>query len=90
MPQLADIESFGRHLETVGPGPGHDLSPACTVACFYRCAEQEGLIDHSPAVHVRRPQLDYESHATGLDRHATHHLSRRRRRERTDRPLWHA
>jgi site-specific recombinase XerD len=30
--------------------------------------EEEGLIDHSPAVHVRRPRLDYESHATGLDR----------------------
>jgi integrase len=40
----------------------------CTVTCFYRYAEQEGLIDHSPAVHVRRPRLDYESHAVGLDR----------------------
>jgi integrase len=38
------------------------------VTCFYRYAEQEGLIDHSPAVHVRRPRLDYESHAVGLDR----------------------
>jgi hypothetical protein len=26
------------------------------------------LLDHSPAAHVRRPRLDYESHATGLDR----------------------
>jgi integrase len=40
----------------------------CTVACFYRYAEQEGLIGVSPAAHVRRPRLDYESHATGLDR----------------------
>jgi hypothetical protein len=38
------------------------------VACFYRYAEQEGLIVVSPAAHVRRPRLDYESHATGLDR----------------------
>jgi integrase/recombinase XerD len=29
---------------------------------------QEDLLDHSPAAHVRRPRLDYESHATGLDR----------------------
>jgi len=29
---------------------------------------QEDLLDHSPAVHVRRPWIDYESHATGLDR----------------------
>jgi integrase/recombinase XerD len=26
------------------------------------------LLDHSPAAHVRRPRLDYESHATALDR----------------------
>ena len=26
------------------------------------------MIEHSPAVHVRRPRLEYESHATGLDR----------------------
>ena len=40
----------------------------CTITCFYRYAEQEGLIPISPAVHVRRPRLDYESDATGLDR----------------------
>jgi site-specific recombinase XerD len=39
-----------------------------TITCFYRYAEQEGLIEHSPAVHVRRPKMDYESHAIGLDR----------------------
>ena len=38
------------------------------MAGFYRYAEQDGLLDRSPAVHVRRPRLDYESHATGLDR----------------------
>jgi hypothetical protein len=35
---------------------------------FYRYAVEEELLDHSPAIHVRRPRLDYESHATGLDR----------------------
>jgi integrase len=30
--------------------------------------EEEELLEHSPAAHVRRPRLDYESHATGLDR----------------------
>ncbi len=29
---------------------------------------EEELLDHSPAVHVRRPRVDYESHATALDR----------------------
>ena len=40
----------------------------CTVAGFYRYAEEEGLVAVSPAAHVRRPRLDYEPHAVGLDR----------------------
>jgi integrase len=40
----------------------------CTIAGFYRYAVEEELLGHSPAAHVRRPRLDYESHATGLDR----------------------
>jgi site-specific recombinase XerD len=40
----------------------------CTIAGFYRYAVEEELLDHSPAAHVRRPRLDYESHATALDR----------------------
>ena len=40
----------------------------CTVAGFYRYAEEEGLVPVSPAAHVRRPRLDCESHAAGLDR----------------------
>jgi integrase len=39
-----------------------------TVTGFYRYAEEEGLLANSPAVHVRRPPHDYESHAIGLDR----------------------
>jgi site-specific recombinase XerD len=64
----ADIEGFGRHLETRGRARATIARRLCTIACFYRYAEQEGLIPISPAVHVRRPRLDYESHATGLDR----------------------
>jgi integrase len=40
----------------------------CTIAGLYRYAVEEELLDHSPAAHVRRPRLDYESHATALDR----------------------
>jgi integrase/recombinase XerD len=64
----ADIESFGRHLEAAGRARATVARRLCTIACFYRYAEEEGLIPISPAVHVRRPRLDYESHATGLDR----------------------
>ena len=46
-----------------GPAP---LSP--DVAGFYKYAVEEELLEHSPAAHVRRPRLDYESHATALDR----------------------
>ena len=35
---------------------------------FYRFCVQEQLIDHSPAVHIRRPKLSYESNPVGLDR----------------------
>jgi site-specific recombinase XerD len=64
----ADIECFARHLESLGRARATIARRLCTVACFYRYAEQEGLISVSPAAHVRRPRLDYESHATGLDR----------------------
>ena len=40
----------------------------CTIAGFYKYAVEEELLEHSPAAHVRRPRLDYESHATALDR----------------------
>ena len=40
----------------------------CTIAGFYRYAVEEELLDHSPAAHVRRPWLGYESHAVALDR----------------------
>jgi integrase/recombinase XerD len=64
----ADVEAFGRHLEMRGRARATISRRLCTIACFYRYAEQEDLISKSPAVHVRRPKLDYESHATGLDR----------------------
>jgi site-specific recombinase XerD len=63
-----DIECFARHLESRGRARATIARRLCTVARFYRYAEQEGLIANSPAAHVRRPRLDYESHATGLDR----------------------
>ena len=64
----ADIECFGRDLEAAGRARATVTRRLCTVAGFYRYAVEEELLEHSPAVHVRRPRLDYESHATGLDR----------------------
>src|SRR5438552_3480661 len=64
----ADIECFARDLEARGRARATITRRLCTIAGFYRYAVEEELLDHSPAAHVRRPRLDYESHAVGLDR----------------------
>jgi hypothetical protein len=46
----------------------HRRPAAMDIAGFYRYAAEEELLDHCPAAHVRRPRLDYDSHAAGLDR----------------------
>jgi integrase len=64
----ADIEGYARWLEDQGRARATVARRLSTVAGFYRYAEEEGLLERSPAVHVRRPRLDYESHALALDR----------------------
>ena len=64
----SDIECFAASLKARGRARATVARRLCTVTGFYRYAEEEGLLSHSPAVHVRRPRLDYESHATALDR----------------------
>jgi len=64
----SDIESFARNLEELGRARAAISRRLCTITCLYRYAVKEGMLDRSPAVHVRRPRLDYESNATGLDR----------------------
>ena len=63
-----DIESFARDLEARGRAPATVTRRLSTIAGFYKYAVEEELLDHSPAAHVRRPRVDYESHAVGLDR----------------------
>jgi site-specific recombinase XerD len=62
------IELYARELEELDRAPATIGRRLSTLAGFYRYATEEGVIEHSPAVHVRRPKLDYESHAVGLDR----------------------
>ena len=64
----ADIESFARQLEANGRARATVTRRLCTIAGFYKYAVEEELLDHSPAAHVRRPRVDYESHAVALDR----------------------
>ena len=64
----ADIETFARELEARGRARATVTRRLCTIAGFYKYAVEEELLEHSPAAHVRRPRLDYESHVTALDR----------------------
>lgn len=64
----AGIECFARDLAGRGRARATVTRRLCPIAGFCRYAVEEDLLDHSPAAHVRRPRLDYESHATGLDR----------------------
>jgi integrase/recombinase XerD len=63
-----DIECFARDLEDRGRARATVARRLCTVVGFYRYAEEEGVIEHSPAVHIRRPRIDYESHVAHFDR----------------------
>jgi integrase/recombinase XerD len=63
-----DIESFARDLEAKGRARATVTRRLCTIAGFYKYLVEEELLEHSPAVHVRRPRVDYESHAVALDR----------------------
>ena len=62
------IELYARELEDLGRKPATIGRRLSTITSFYRYASEDGVIEHSPAVHIRRPRLDYESHAVGLDR----------------------
>ena len=67
-PRRAGIECFARDLEALGRARATIIRRLSTIAGFYRYAVEDELLDHSPAAHVRRPRIDYESHAVGLGR----------------------
>jgi integrase/recombinase XerD len=64
----ADIEGFARELEAIGRARATVTRRLSTIAGFYKYAVEEELLERSPAAHVRRPRVDYESHAVALDR----------------------
>jgi hypothetical protein len=76
----ADIETFARELEAKGRSRATVTRRLRTIAGFYRYAVEEELLDHSPAAHVRRPRLDYESHARPGPQRARRPPGRRRAR----------
>jgi len=62
-----DVETFGRELEVKGRATATIGRRLCMVTGFYCYAEDGTLIAQSPAARVRRPRIDCESHAIGLD-----------------------
>jgi site-specific recombinase XerD len=62
------IECFALDLEDRGKARAMVARRLSTICGFYRYAEEEGVIEHSPRVHIRRPTVDYESHVVGLYR----------------------
>src|SRR5689334_20699465 len=64
----ADIEGFARDMEAMGRAQATVTRRLSTIAGLYKYAVEEELLDRSPAAHVRRPRVDYESHAAALDR----------------------
>ncbi len=63
-----DIESFGGDMEAAGRARATIARRLCTDRWLLPLRRGRGTLAHSPAAHVRRPRLDYESHATALDR----------------------
>jgi len=59
------IGTFARELEAKGRARATVTRRLSTIAGFCKYASRKNF---SPAARVRRPRLDYESHATGLDR----------------------
>lgn len=65
----AHIELFARHLEEErGLKRSTVAGRLSTVVGFYRFAWLDGVIEHSPAAHVRRPKVEYASSTDYLTR----------------------
>ena len=68
-PSAAPTSSASPATWKLAAGPAPPSPGGCAPSPgFCKYAVEEELLDHSPAAHVRRPRLDYESHATALDR----------------------
>jgi integrase/recombinase XerD len=63
----SDIEGFARDLEGRGRARATVTRRLCTIAGSTSTQSRKSLLEHSPAAHVRRPRLDYESYAIGLE-----------------------
>jgi len=62
------VELYARDLEARGLAAATVALKLVVLTGFYRYCVEEQLVEHSPAVHVRRPKVSQESTRLGLDR----------------------
>jgi integrase/recombinase XerD len=62
------VELYARDLEARGLAPATVALKLVVLTGFYRYCVEEQLLEHSPAVHVRRPKISQESTRLGLAR----------------------
>jgi integrase/recombinase XerD len=62
------VELYARDLEARGLAPATIALKLVVLTGFYRYCVEEQLLEHSPAMHVRRPKVSQESTRLGLDR----------------------
>jgi integrase/recombinase XerD len=62
------LELWARSMEERGLARSTIGRRLSTVAGFYRICVLDGLVEHSPAEHVRRPKIGTDSATLGLDR----------------------
>jgi integrase len=62
------VELCAREQEDRGLAPATVELKLVVITGWYRYSVEEQLIEHSPAVHVRRPKISQESTRLGLDR----------------------
>jgi hypothetical protein len=62
------VELYARGLEARGLAAATVALKLVVLTGFYRYCVEEQLLEHSPAVHVRRPKVSQESTRLGLDR----------------------
>jgi integrase/recombinase XerD len=62
------VELYARELEARSLSAATVALKLVVLTGFYRYCVEEQLLEHSPAVHVRRPKVSQESTRIGLDR----------------------
>ncbi len=65
--QRGHVELWARAMEEKGLSRATIGRRLSMVAGFYRIAVLDGLLEHSPAEHVRRPKIDTDSATLGLE-----------------------